>query len=129
MTVVFPREGLDAKTSSAGIFSPKVRVSFAIFFRRISASVRKTGVVGVGMFEIELRRKAEALAVVGEVGTTRGSVVGTTTGFKRRTRGRGTSAERRPFEKDLGLGSRSIVDGVSESASDVTDELVEADEV
>ena len=120
--------------SSAGTFSPRVRLSFASRLRRVSVAVGVEGVWGVvgvkGNAEAEGGAKVAVLsvaAVSGVMGWTRGSEGGSGTAFKRRTRGVGRGA-RLPLlldfsrtwrAKDLGVGrvGREWVDMADSSLS------------
>lgn len=111
------------------MFSPRVLVNFAIFFLRTSAGVGKTGVTGVG----------KSLGVMGDKRTLcvefvrdrvdcgmRLSEGATGTVFRRRTRGRGVSADRRGLlENDFGVGRTSILERDGGSVRDALDELLD----
>ncbi len=122
----FPSRGVvdaDRKTISGGTFSPKVRLSFAIRFSRISASEGAEGVVGDGDGS-----SGRGRAVNGDDGgvVTRTSSASTETVLKRRTSGCGASFERRGRElKDLGMGSTSALDRGDGSAIEDAEELSE----
>ena len=98
-------------TISGGTFSPNVRASFAMRLRLISASLGMAGMVGVTGVGTprSARRVEDVLLGCGDMGNgTRTSVRSTGTVFKRRTRGRGASAERRGREeKPFGIGNAS----------------------
>lgn len=73
------------------------------------------------------RHSGMVVAVNGDIGT-RTSPASTGTAFKRRTRGRGASAERRGLdEKDFGMGSVSVLDRGGGRGSDAAEELVDDD--
>lgn len=120
----FPSRGVvavDRKTISGGTFSPNVRLSFAIRFRRISASVGAEGVTGDGI-------SGRGRAVNGDDGgvDTRTSSASTETVLKRRTSGCGASFERRGLAlKDFGIGSTSALDWGDGSAMEDAEELRE----
>lgn len=88
--------------------------------------------VGVEMVLTDPRRKAGARVASGEFGTmTRGSLAGTATGFRRSTSGLGASAERLALENTamffLGVGIASRLDRGGGNASEVTEELLDAE--
>lgn len=101
----------EGKTSSGGIFSPRVRVSLAIFFRRFSRLVawsfsRSIVNVGeVGETGVTDGRRGEIRAAL------RASVGGTGTERRRRRSGRESSKARGPCFDDFALGAGIVTSG------------------
>lgn len=105
--------GAEGKTASEGMFSPRVRVNFAMRLRRIS-SADGTGGMSENVGDM-------GVAVIGESGT-RVSVGATGTALMRRTSGRG-AFERRDLMVDFGAGTTSMVVRDSIDVRDMREEL------
>jgi len=115
---------LVGKTYSGGTFSPNVRASLAIFFRRNSdgegarGSSSQVGVLGIFVIEVTNGEYGESGIRLSEGCT--GMVL------TRKTNGRGASADRRGFdEKDFGVGRTSTLEQGSGNVRDDTDEFVD----
>ena len=104
----------EGKTASRGIFSPRVRVNFAIRLRRIS-SADGTGGTSENVGDI-------GVPAIGESGT-RVSVGERGTALMRSTSGRGASGERRDLMEAFGAGTTSMVVRDSVDVSDTREEL------
>lgn len=96
---------LEAETRYGGIISPRVRVSFAMRFLRSSVGDGKTGVVGVAAGDavgVGVPGVGVSIPLVvdsaGELGGR--TTIGWGTAFSRRTSGRGSSFDPRPFVDD-----------------------------
>lgn len=103
------------KTTSGGMFSPRVRVSFAMRLRRTSAA---EGAAGRSEKVGDMGREVW----MGESGT-RVSVGATGTALIRSMRGRGVSPDRRPFVDGFGVGRTSMLGRDSIDVKDTREEL------
>jgi len=92
-------------TNSAGTFSPNVRTTRAILRLRASARLGSMGVVGVGGTSVMAESGVRGTDCKGSSGGDKGVE------FRQRTRGRGTSPERRDLvARTNGIGTSSVDD-------------------